>query len=63
MILSVMKHTQSTVKFWFIENFLSPTFIVSPSSIPVSLESVLRQHFYRLSSPISPKSMDLSMNW
>jgi UDP-glucose:glycoprotein glucosyltransferase len=27
MILSVMKHTQSTVKFWFIENFLSPTFI------------------------------------
>jgi UDP-glucose:glycoprotein glucosyltransferase len=29
MILSVMKHTQSTVKFWFIENFLSPTFLVS----------------------------------
>lgn len=27
MILSVMKHTQSTVKFWFIENFLSPTFL------------------------------------
>ncbi|WVR05054.1 hypothetical protein IAU60_002066 [Kwoniella sp. DSM 27419] len=27
MILSVMKHTDSTVKFWFIENFLSPTFI------------------------------------
>jgi len=27
MILSVMKHTKSTVKFWFIENFLSPTFI------------------------------------
>nr|XP_019013386.1 UDP-glucose:glycoprotein glucosyltransferase [Kwoniella pini CBS 10737]OCF52167.1 UDP-glucose:glycoprotein glucosyltransferase [Kwoniella pini CBS 10737] len=27
MILSVMKHTESTVKFWFIENFLSPTFI------------------------------------
>lgn len=29
MILSVMKHTQSSVKFWFIENFLSPTFLVS----------------------------------
>ncbi|KJE01643.1 UDP-glucose:glycoprotein glucosyltransferase [Cryptococcus gattii NT-10] len=27
MILSVMKHTNSSVKFWFIENFLSPTFI------------------------------------
>ncbi|WVQ98589.1 hypothetical protein IAU59_005718 [Kwoniella sp. CBS 9459] len=27
MILSVMKHTKSSVKFWFIENFLSPTFI------------------------------------
>ncbi|WWD15785.1 hypothetical protein CI109_100209 [Kwoniella shandongensis] len=27
MILSVMRHTKSTVKFWFIENFLSPSFI------------------------------------
>jgi UDP-glucose:glycoprotein glucosyltransferase len=26
MILSVLKHTESTVKFWFIENFLSPSF-------------------------------------
>ncbi|KAI8968326.1 UDP-glucose:glycoprotein glucosyltransferase-domain-containing protein [Mycotypha africana] len=26
MIASVMKHTESTVKFWFIENFLSPEF-------------------------------------
>ncbi|RHZ48667.1 hypothetical protein Glove_543g33 [Diversispora epigaea] len=26
MILSVLQHTNSTVKFWFIENFLSPTF-------------------------------------
>lgn len=26
MILSVMKHTKSTVKFWFIEQFLSPSF-------------------------------------
>ncbi|KIY49922.1 glycosyltransferase family 24 protein [Fistulina hepatica ATCC 64428] len=27
MILSVLKHTKSTVKFWFIENFLSPSFL------------------------------------
>ncbi|RPA73028.1 hypothetical protein BJ508DRAFT_216551 [Ascobolus immersus RN42] len=26
MMLSVMKHTKSTVKFWFIENYLSPSF-------------------------------------
>lgn len=26
MILSVLKHTESTAKFWFIENFLSPSF-------------------------------------
>ncbi|KAL1916354.1 uncharacterized protein VTP21DRAFT_5971 [Calcarisporiella thermophila] len=26
MIVSVMRHTKSTVKFWFIENFLSPSF-------------------------------------
>jgi UDP-glucose:glycoprotein glucosyltransferase len=26
MMLSVMKHTQHTVKFWFIEQFLSPSF-------------------------------------
>ncbi|KAH9946426.1 glycosyltransferase family 24 protein [Epithele typhae] len=27
MILSVLRHTNSTVKFWFIENFLSPSFL------------------------------------
>lgn len=27
MTMSVVKHTKSTVKFWFIANFLSPTFI------------------------------------
>ncbi|KAJ1967039.1 killer toxin resistant protein [Dispira parvispora] len=26
MIVSVLRHTQNPVKFWFIENFLSPTF-------------------------------------
>ena len=28
MITSVMRHTKSTVKFWFIQNFLSPSFKV-----------------------------------
>ncbi|EEB95272.1 hypothetical protein MPER_05782, partial [Moniliophthora perniciosa FA553] len=27
MILSVLRNTKSTVKFWFIENFLSPSFL------------------------------------
>ncbi|PIL30079.1 hypothetical protein GSI_07656 [Ganoderma sinense ZZ0214-1] len=27
MILSVLRHTKSSVKFWFIENFLSPDFL------------------------------------
>ena len=26
MILSVLKNTQSKVKFWFLKNYLSPTF-------------------------------------
>lgn len=44
MILSVMKHTNSTVKFWFIENFLSPTFLVSrlSSSRRIMLTAVLK---------------------
>lgn len=29
MILSVLRNTNHTVKFWFIENFLSPSFLVS----------------------------------
>lgn len=28
MILSVLRHTKSSVKFWFIDNFLSPSFLV-----------------------------------
>lgn len=28
MILSVLRNTKSSVKFWFIENFLSPSFLV-----------------------------------
>lgn len=36
MIASVMKHTESTVKFWFIENFLSPEFKVQKRNIFLS---------------------------
>ena len=32
MIQSVLNHTKSTVKFWFIENFLSPSFKVAEQS-------------------------------
>lgn len=32
MMLSVMKHTDKSVKFWFIENFLSPSFKVGSGS-------------------------------
>ncbi len=28
MMLSVLKHTNSKVKFWFLKNYLSPTFKV-----------------------------------
>lgn len=31
MILSVLRNTNSSVKFWFIENFLSPSFLVRPT--------------------------------
>ena len=32
MIVSVLRNTNSSVKFWFIENFLSPSFLVSAST-------------------------------
>ena len=32
MILSVLRNTKHTVKFWFIENFLSPSFLVRSDS-------------------------------
>jgi hypothetical protein len=33
MILSVLRNTNSSVKFWFIENFLSPSFLVSKPAV------------------------------
>jgi UDP-glucose:glycoprotein glucosyltransferase len=36
MMASVMEHTDSTVKFWFIENFLSPSFKVTSTAHSLS---------------------------
>jgi UDP-glucose:glycoprotein glucosyltransferase len=36
-----MKHTESTVKFWFIENFLSPSFLVRSVLPPSDPETVI----------------------
>lgn len=33
MVASVMKNTDRKVKFWFIENFLSPSFKVTKSAL------------------------------
>src|SRR4051794_22367496 len=33
MILSVIKHTNNPVKFWFLANFLSPKFMVQSSCL------------------------------
>lgn len=32
MMLSVVKHTKTPVKFWFLKNYLSPQIKVSPST-------------------------------
>lgn len=29
-MLSVLRHTKTPVKFWFLKNYLSPSFKVSP---------------------------------
>ena len=46
MILSVLQNTNSTVKFWFIENFLSPTFLVrSPCLLVLFCRLIHTQEF------------------
>ena len=60
MAISVMRHTNSTVKFWFIENFLSPSFLVSVL-LPGQRTPRNIAHdscFYRSSSLISRGSTD-----
>ena len=36
MMLGVLRHTKTPVKFWFLKNYLSPTFTVSDSARPGS---------------------------
>lgn len=35
MMLSVIKHTKTPVKFWFLKNYLSPTLKVSINKIVI----------------------------
>jgi hypothetical protein len=48
MIASVMKHTESTVKFWFIENFLSPEFKVRLEVFFLKKRRVLFSYLWHL---------------
>ena len=62
MILSVLRHTKSSVKFWFIENFLSPSFLVRIA--PASLLGQVLTHLIscRNLSLTSRRSMGSSTN-
>lgn len=60
MILSVLRNTKDTVKFWFIENFLSPSFLVRPLVVSISLWLIRPS---RNSSLTSPPSTTSNMNW
>ena len=60
MVLSVMKHTNSTVKFWFIENFLSPAFLVHSLDSEAELADIDIAFYSRNSSPTSRRSMGSS---
>lgn len=53
MILSVLRHTKSSVKFWFIENFLSPSFLVRMYPFDISN---FTDNTCRNSSPTSRQS-------
>lgn len=59
MILSVLHNTNNSVKFWFIENFLSPSFLVRVSM--VLLCRVLRRS--RNSYHTWQRNTVSNMNW
>ena len=70
MMLSVMKHTKSPVKFWLLKNYLSPQFKVPKKLQPVmnylaiglffqNVISCCFRNFYRL----WPTNTDSSTNW
>jgi UDP-glucose:glycoprotein glucosyltransferase len=45
MILSVLRNTNNTVKFWFIENFLSPSFLVCIAATAFARLLIFNQEF------------------
>lgn len=70
MMLSVIKHTKSPVKFWFLKNYLSPSFKVSVIQIwPECLDRKVLlcksnplPFVYRTSCHAWPKNTDSSTN-
>lgn len=61
MILSVLRNTKRTVKFWFIENFLSPSFLVYRlvPYYPVALLNVLFRNSFLTSRRSTASGMSL----
>jgi len=59
MILSVLRNTKSNVKFWFIENFLSPSFLVS-EPVGDSMDEIPNRVYRRNSFHILLKLMGSS---
>lgn len=45
MMLSVLKHTKTPVKFWFLKNYLSPTF-----KVRIATEKLDYQHHAKYTS-------------
>ena len=61
MILSVLRNTKHTVKFWFIENFLSPSFLVKHfvPYYPVAILNILLRSLFLTSRRSTASSMSL----
>lgn len=77
MMLSVLKHTESKVKFWFLKNYLSPSFKVCNTNAQImgsfystctcihciTIYSTLKKcPLFRISSLKWPRNMALNMN-
>lgn len=61
MMLSVLKHTKTPVKFWFLKNYLSPQIKVTYQVNVVQFGVTI--FFLRISCLIWRKSMVLNMSW
>ena len=60
MMLSVIRHTKTRVKFWMLKNYLSPQFKVSSKIVSLTSSHHLP---LRTSSHICLRSMTLSLKW